>query len=288
MIRRYITMKQNKNDGVDYRLLGLKKGNDERRKEQTKVCLKLATLKYHTECNGKYLITEIQDNTGKKVKVQICNNRIKAQFNFANYYGENICYEFADYVDRPHIFKLTDGLKDYKRIQKTNFKQLINTEGKYFIKLFKVTNCTKLERANLGRTWIDYFAQVRGQFFRRKKYIWDANDGYGLWAATASWAKDLLRSNKAQERYGDYAFILEPVNNIFYAVDDREVIGDKFEVVGIFKKQDLLMLLNEYDSLKKICENKKIYINSWKTILEISSKRLNMTIKNLWRKYISC
>lgn len=252
----------------DYRCLGTLEDQDLKRAEQTKVCLKLATLKYDV-CEDKYVITKIKNNSGEEIIVRIVNNLKEASFNSENCCDEGIIRELSKYVDDKYIFKLSDGLKEYRKSQQINF------EKQYFVKLFKVEkNDDYIERENVGRGWIDYVKQIRKQLFHIRKYIFDTNNEYGIWVAKENCAESLLNSEGAQEHYGkNYAFILKTVDNIFYVSDEKEVVGDKFKVIGILEREDLLNMLKKYKSIDEILKHEKIKRKSWKTMLKIIFER---------------
>lgn len=274
---RYNIMKKNKKT-IEYCDLDPRKDKN----LMIEVCLKLADLKYTV--HNKYVITEIKDKEGTKIRVKICDDLNDIHFSATKSVGESICDELAQYVDRPYVFKLTDGLEDYKKAQSIKFERLVNTEGTYFVKVFNIKKSANLERADQGRSWINYFGQLCIQFLCRKKYVWDANKGSGIWASGSRKAEDLLKGKKTKKRYGDYAFILKPVKKCFYAVGDGEILGDKFEVVGVFKRQELLMKLKGYsskgngygklDPLTELCKNEELDSESRRTMREILFQRL--------------
>lgn len=254
-------MKQNRKIIKDYRCLGTLEDQNLRRIEQTKVCLKLATLKYKI-CGDKYVYTQIKDQSGKEIIVKIVNNYKNALFNVENFYDEKIVKEMEHYVTKN--FKLSDGLKEYRNSQQTDFN------NQYFVKLFKIKEPDDIERENVGRTWIDFVEQIRGQLFYIKKYIFDVNNEYGIWASRENWARLLLNSKGSQKHYGkDYVFILKTTDNVSYVSDDREVIGDKFEVIGILEREDLVSMFVKYNSINEILKNERIKIKSLKTMLKI-------------------
>lgn len=189
-------MKQNNKIVKDYRCLGTLTDQNLRRVEQTKVCLKLATLKYKI-CGDKCVYTQIKDQSGKEITVKIVNNYRDALFNMENCYEETIIKKMEHYVTKS--FKLSDGLKEYKKSQQTDFIK------QYFVKLFKIKEPDDIERENVGRTWIDFVEQIRDQLFHVKKYIFDTNNEYGIWASRENLARLLLNSKGSQKHYGkDY------------------------------------------------------------------------------------
>lgn len=150
-----------------------------KRVEQTKVCLKLATLKYKI-CGDKYIYTQIKDQSGKEITVKIVNNYKDALFNVENCNEKTIVKEMEHYVTKN--FKLSDGLKEYRKSQQTDFN------NQYFVKLFKIKEpADDIERKNVGRTWLDFVEQIRDQLFHIKKYIFDINNEYGIWASRENW-----------------------------------------------------------------------------------------------------
>lgn len=71
------------------------------------------------------------------------------------------------------------------------------------------------------------------------------------------------------EKITYYVFILKTTDNVSYVSDDSEVIGDKFEVIGILERKDLVSMFEKYDSINEILENERIKIKSLKTMLKI-------------------
>ena len=62
-------------------------------------------------------------------------------------------------------------------------------------------------------------------------------------------------------RYGSKIFILEPVPDCKYLDDGKEIIGDRFSVVGKYDLEnisDVGAFINLYSSLEEICHSKLI------------------------------
>lgn len=263
-------MEQN-NDVIEYnRLWALKDEQIDGQLVENKVCLKLATLNY-TVCDDNSVITIIKDKSGKEIKVRLSEN---SELKHANCGEEPICKKFIHFIYPEHLNNdFIDKLGKYREKQIAAFNELVDSKnGSYYLKLFKIENHGEVDKAKFGRKWIDYVGQLRKQQSNEKKYICDSNNAYGIWASKSSLAESLLTS-ATEARYGNYALILKPVEDTSYVVTNSEIIGNKFEVVGVFEKQELLTKLRKYisktnsngsdepNAFTKLCENEKMSVN---------------------------
>lgn len=89
----------------------------------------------------------------------------------------------------------------------------IKIRNDIFFKFYKAEEPLEIERAEVGRTWIDYNDQLlKGNF------IYDKNNIFGIWATMWEYFYEAM---DVAEKYGHNIMILSPINNLEYTIQEK-------------------------------------------------------------------
>ncbi len=130
------------------------------------------------------------------------------------------------------------------------FKLGTEFENEYWYKFYSKTEIKNDMRELYQASWIDYEKQLENGLI-----IHDDLGVCGLWAMPYEM---LLRcfNEQCKERYGDKLFILKTVPDCRYLNDDKELIGDRFEVISKYNLNSIEDIGKLFDYLINIEKSK--------------------------------
>lgn len=152
-----------------------------------------------------------------------------------------------------------------KNYQDQFYKLGTEFEKEYWYKFYSKTEIKDAMRELYQASWIDYEKQLENG-----SIIYDELGVCGLWAMP----HDMLLkcfNEECKGHYGDKLFILKTVPECRYINDDKEIIGDRFEVI---EKYDL----NSIEDVGKLIEH---LINLEENKCNIRIQELNKKIRDL-------
>lgn len=157
-------------------------------------------------------------------------------------------------IDKP----LCVCLKNY---QDQFYRLGIEFEKEYWYKFYSKTEIKDAMRELYQASWIDYEKQLENGII-----IYDELGVCGLWAMP----HDMLLkcfNEQCKGHYGDKLFILKTVPKCRYINDDKEIIGDRFEVI---EKYDL----NSIEDVGKLIKH----------LIDLEENKCNIRIQELNKK----
>lgn len=152
--------------------------------------------------------------------------------------------------------------------------------------LFKLYSPTMLDdpyRKAYHAKWIDYERQLKSG-----NYIFDEFKLNGLWSFPIKMLPEVLNS-ECKERYGSKLFILAPKAEGKYFMDDKEIIGDSYEVVESLDLSCIddvgMMCESLFQYFKKESDDKEAILNEMrKTIEELNDNNSFLNRQLITRK----
>lgn len=164
------------------------------------------------------------------------------------------------------LYKKIGGLDDLlitclKSYQDQFYKLGTEFEKEYWYKFYSKTEIKDAMRELYQASWIDYERQLENGAI-----IYDELGVCGLWAMP----HDMLLkcfNEQCKGHYGDKLFILKTVPECRYINDDKEIIGDRFEVI---EKYDL----NSIEDVGKLIEH----------LIDLEENKCNIRIQELNKK----
>ena len=232
-------------------------------------------------------VVKVKDNN--EVVNVVFTNKLKGDvLSEYLYLGDEVSPKFMYNKLRNYNASFIDTVKEYKNTYFVQGKDIADSIW------YKIYNREPLEcklRECYGATWIDYEKQLENG-----NVIYDSEGISGLWAMPAAMVSQCL-NDECKEHYGNRVFVVKPVGDCFYLDDEKEIIGDRYEVLDKLSLENIndigklfIYLLNNE---KKICEREIANINSKKEKLENKIKDLydenrylemqNRNLKNMIR-----
>ena len=179
------------------------------------VRLKVATRKYDVINN--YIKIVINEKVNKDIileeedKYDYCSGKFSV--------WESIHKNVEDCLDNSPNGNFIEALAQYKLEGGILGAKIRND---IFFKFYKTEEPLEVEKAEVGRSWIDYNEQLlKGNF------IYDKQNLFGIWAT--NW-KYFYKAMDATERYGHSIMVLSPIDILEYAISEKEIVGDGFNV----------------------------------------------------------
>lgn len=196
--------------------------------EQIATFLKIATLncKIKNNCiivqlKDYHKIVIVKDNSFKMSVVNSPQNFFKYLSSTASASEETVTSNFLNVMLENRDSGSVEIFKNYK---KKHYNLARTDSSEWYFKLYFKERPDQIERANLGRKWIDFTKQLE-----TSNIIYDQYDYCGLWAAK----KEIISSFFMQSqinRYGSYLMLLRKCADTDYVFTKNEIIGKKFEV----------------------------------------------------------
>lgn len=148
--------------------------------------------------------------------------------------------------------KLIDFVKEYQEKY-----YLLGSEfnGAKWFKLYNASPVDDPRRDQYHASWIDYEKQLECG-----NIIYDKNKLCGLWAVPYDFLLNCL-NDECKTRYGSKLLILEPIPDCRYLDDGKEIIGDRYSVVGKYDLDNIYEVgefIKEYISLEGISHAEQI------------------------------
>ena len=188
-------------------------------------CLRDYTLKQISRC--KFEIVDNKCVVKARYKDEIVKVVLENNINVSDFYQWSYVVndEPSPQYMRSKIknFNVTlfEMLNDYKS---NNYIIGEMIKDDIFYKLYSPTRICNEQRDLYDARWIDYEKQLKCG-----KVIYDEGIA-GLWAMPAKMLLNCF-NEECKGKYGDHIFILRPVVDCFYLNDEKEIIGDKYEVI---------------------------------------------------------
>lgn len=153
-----------------------------------------------------------------------------------------------------------------KKYQEQYYKSGNNFDRFIYFKLYSKKELKHPMRDRYEAKWIDYEKQLESD-----SIIYDETGVCGLWAMPFELCKKCYNNEECFERYGNNILIVKTISDCSYLFDKKEIIGDRFKVIGkctpdqfhIFK--DVLEnLTNEIEDNQKELKKKDNKLNTLK------------------------
>ena len=186
----------------------------------------------------------IEESSLNLLRCKINNEIAKKKQELRPHFGNEAKIE----KEMNRCLNLFDILEQYKL---TYYKSGKEIKGMVLYKMYseKEKNLNVNLRNKHGAKWIDYNNQLT-----KNDIISDDGGICGLWSMKPECAKKCICSKECRDRYGDWLFELEPIDDCNYFITDTEVIGDKYRVVKNFS----LKSCNDIRKAISHLENKNI------------------------------
>lgn len=160
--------------------------------------------------NGEYLQVIISNNTSVyefRMQLYCANDEPSVEFMISKILDDRCL--------------LIEMLKEYQSKYYISGKKLINHT---WYKMYSRIPLEDKYREQYDASWIDYEEQLN-----HRKIIYDEGIG-GLWAMPAKLMLDCF-NHICRTRYGNRVFVVKPIDDCFYFIDEKEIIGERFEVI---------------------------------------------------------
>lgn len=148
------------------------------------------------------------------------------------------------------------------------FKLGTEFENEYWYKFYSKTEIKNDMRELYQASWIDYEKQLENELI-----IHDALGVCGLWAMPYDMLLNCFKE-QCKERYGDKLFVLKTVPDCRYLNDDKELIGDRFEVI---KNYDLNSIEDVGELFEHLINLEK---NKYTNIIDKQNEKISELIDN--------
>lgn len=167
-----------------------------------------------------------------------------------------------DWENRP----LITFLREY---QEKYYKSGSEFETGYWFKLYSETKINNTRREAYQVGWIDYRKQLE-----KGAIIYDETGLCGLFAMPYNMLFDSL-NEECKVHYGDKLFVLKTIKKCKYLMDEKEIIGDRFEVIESYD-------LNAINDIGRLC---KYLTDLEKNSFNKEITELRESLINLEKKY---